>query len=109
MEAPNRGRGVETNRGVLEVFLPHNSPYNRRKHRWLRGDWQIAGWLFPRVTEESGEHAPNPISSISRWKIFDNLRRSLVEPATFLLLVLGWLALGGRPLDRKSTRLNSSH
>src|SRR5436190_6019339 len=67
-------------------------------HRWLRGDWQIAGWLFPRVTEESGEHAPNPISSISRWKILDNLRRSLVEPATFLLLVLGWLALGGRPL-----------
>src|SRR5882724_1870497 len=90
--------GLVSDIEVIEDYPSHYSAYNRRKHRWLRGDWQIAGWLFPRVTEESGEHAPNPISSISRWKIFDNLRRSLVEPATFLLLVLGWLALGGRPL-----------
>ena len=90
--------GLVSDIEVIEDYPSHYSAYNRRKHRWLRGDWQIAGWLFPRVTEESGEHAPNPISSISRWKILDNLRRSLVEPATFLLLVLGWLALGGRPL-----------
>src|SRR5438876_3109365 len=90
--------GLVTDVEVIEDYPSHYSAYNRRKHRWLRGDWQITSWLFSRVTEESGEHAPNPISSISRWKIFDNLRRSLVEPATFLLLVLGWLALGGRPL-----------
>ena len=37
----------------------------------------------------------NPISTISRWKILDNLRRSLVEPATMILLVAGWLGLPG--------------
>src|SRR5438309_2937556 len=90
--------GLASDIEVIEDYPSHYSAYNRRKHRWLRGDWQIAGWLTSQVPEESGEHAPNPISSISRWKILDNLRRSLVEPATFLLLVLGWLALGGRPL-----------
>ena len=40
----------------------------------------------------------SPISSISRWKIFDNLRRSLVEPATMVLFVAGWLGLPGGPL-----------
>src|SRR2546422_11587597 len=98
MEGRSARPGWESNMEVVEVYPPRHSANIRRKHRWLRGDWQIAGWLFPRVTEESGEHAPNPISSISRWKIFENLRRSLVEPATFLLLVLGWLALGARPL-----------
>src|SRR5262249_52645769 len=71
------------------------TPTTRRKHRWLRGDWQIAGWLLPRVLDESRTLVPNPISVISQWKILDNLRRSLVEPATFLLFVLGWLVLPG--------------
>ena len=37
---------------------------------------------------------PNPISLVSRWKILDNLRRSLVEPATFVLLLFGWFVMG---------------
>lgn len=80
---------------VIEDYPSHYSAYNRRKHRWLRGDWQIVNWLFPRVPDEQGAYAPNPISLISRWKILDNLRRSLVEPATFVLLLLGWLVLPG--------------
>jgi cyclic beta-1,2-glucan synthetase len=83
---------------VIEDYPSHYSAYNRRKHRWLRGDWQVAGWLRPRVPDESGEQLQNPLSVISQWKILDNLRRSLVEPATFLLLVLGWVVLPGRPL-----------
>jgi cyclic beta-1,2-glucan synthetase len=90
--------GLVSDIEVIEDYPSHYSAYNRRKHRWLRGDWQIAGWLFPSVSDELGHRAPNPISTISRWKIFDNLRRSLVEPATFVLLVLGWVALGGKPL-----------
>jgi hypothetical protein len=89
--------GLASDIEIIEDYPSRFSAYNRRKHRWLRGDWQIAGWLFSRVPEESGLRVPNPISLVSRWKIFDNLRRSLVEPATFLLLVLGWLALAGRP------------
>ena len=80
---------------VIEDYPSHYSAYNRRKHRWLRGDWQIAGWLLPRVPDESGARVPNPITVISQWKILDNLRRSLVEPASFVLLVLGWLVLPG--------------
>ncbi|HXY50159.1 MAG TPA: glucoamylase family protein [Terriglobales bacterium] len=83
--------GLVSDIEVIEDYPSHYSAYNRRKHRWLRGDWQIAGWLFSRVPDESGATVPNPISLVSRWKILDNLRRSLVEPATFLLLLWGWL------------------
>ena len=72
---------------VIDDYPSHYSAYNRRKHRWLRGDWQIARWLFAWVPDEAGRLVRNPISLISRWKIFDNLRRSLVEPATFVLLL----------------------
>src|SRR2546427_5839218 len=90
--------GLASDIEVIEDYPSHYSAYNRRKHRWLRGDWQIAGWLLPHVPEESGARVPNPISLVSRWKILDNLRRSLVEPATFVLLVFGWLIPTGRPM-----------
>jgi hypothetical protein len=89
--------GLVTDTEVIEDYPSHYSAYNRRKHRWLRGDWQITSWLFSRVRDESGHLVANPISLVSQWKIFDNLRRSLVEPATFLLFVLGWLVLPGSP------------
>src|SRR5437868_1179816 len=88
--------GLVSDVEVIEDYPSHYSAYNRRKHRWLRGDWQIAEWLLPRVRDEAGATVKNPISVISRWKIFDNLRRSLVEPATFLLLVSGWLMMSGK-------------
>jgi len=83
---------------IIEDYPSHYSAYNRRKHRWLRGDWQIAGWLSSKVPDESGNKVPNPMSIVSQWKILDNLRRSLVEPATFLLFVLGWTVLPGKPV-----------
>jgi cyclic beta-1,2-glucan synthetase len=89
--------GLASDIEVIEDYPSHYSAYNRRKHRWLRGDWQIAGWLLPTVPDESGRRVPNPISIAAQWKILDNLRRSLVEPATLLLLVLGWLVLPGAP------------
>jgi hypothetical protein len=87
--------GLTTDVEVVEDYPSHYSAYNRRKHRWLRGDWQIASWLFARVPDETGRKVPNPITLVSRWKILDNLRRSLVEPTTFLLFILGWLVLPG--------------
>ena len=90
--------GLASDIEIIEDYPSHYSAYNRRKHRWLRGDWQITGWLLSRVPDESGRKVPNPISLVSQWKILDNLRRSLVEPATFLLLVFGWLVLPGKPL-----------
>jgi cyclic beta-1,2-glucan synthetase len=86
--------GLVSDIEVIEDYPSHYSAYNRRKHRWMRGDWQIVEWLTDRVPEESGAQVPNPISLVSRWKILDNLRRSLVEPATLLLLLFGWLMPG---------------
>jgi cellobiose phosphorylase len=64
-----------------------------RRHRWIRGDWQLAGWLLPRVPGPGHRRLPNTLSALSLWKIFDNLRRSLVPVALTLMLVLGWTAL----------------
>jgi len=61
-----------------------------RRHRWIRGDWQLAAWLLPWVPGPAGARLANPLSALSRWKLFDNLRRSLVPAALTLLLLLGW-------------------
>jgi cyclic beta-1,2-glucan synthetase len=90
--------GLTTDVEVIDDYPSHYSAWSRRKHRWVRGDWQITQWLFSRVPDESGRYVRNPISTISRWKIFDNLRRSLVEPLTLILLVAGWLGLPGGAL-----------
>jgi cyclic beta-1,2-glucan synthetase len=62
-----------------------------RRSRWIRGDWQIAPWLLPRVLGIEGLRAANPISSLSRWKILDNVRRSLLPGALLTLLIAGWM------------------
>jgi len=84
----------------IELIEEHPASYAidaSRRHRWIRGDWQLAGWLLPRVPGppgpdgSRGRRQPNPLSALSRWKLFDNLRRSLVAPALLLLLLGGWL------------------
>ncbi len=82
---------------LIDDYPSHFSAYSRRKHRWVRGDWQIMRWLLSRVPDYHGRMIPNPTSLISRWKIVDNLRRSLQEPAMLLLLLAGWFYLPGPP------------
>ncbi len=86
---------------LIEEF-PHSYAIDiSRRHRWMRGDWQLAGWLLPTVPgpeQSEGSKArrqPNPLSALSRWKLFDNLRRSLVSPALFALLIGGWMLSPG--------------
>ncbi|WP_153116604.1 GH36-type glycosyl hydrolase domain-containing protein [Rhodocyclus tenuis] len=62
-----------------------------RRHRWIRGDWQIASWLLSLVPAPAGQRRQNPLSTLSQWKLFDNLRRSLVPAAVCLLFLLGWI------------------
>jgi cyclic beta-1,2-glucan synthetase len=64
-----------------------------RRFRWIRGDWQIAQWLLPQVPGLDGRLQKNPLSALSRWKLFDNLRRSLTPAALILLLILGWTVM----------------
>lgn len=90
--------GLVSDIEVIDDYPSHYSAHTRRKHRWLRGDWQILRWLFNSVPDEYGRIVQNPISTISRWKILDNLRRSLIEPITFLLFIFGWFFLPGGAL-----------
>jgi len=83
---------------LIDDYPSRIAAYSKRKHRWVRGDWQILFWLFPRVPDYSGKVVRNPINLISRWKILDNLRRSLTEISMLAILVSGWLFLPGKAL-----------
>jgi cellobiose phosphorylase len=61
-----------------------------RRQRWIRGDWQLISWLLGSVPGQSGKRERNPLSLLSRWKLFDNLRRSLTAPALVLSLITAW-------------------
>lgn len=80
---------------LIDDYPSHFSAYSRRKHRWVRGDWQTLRWLALRVPDRALRLAPNPISFISRWKILDNLRRSLQEPSLLVLFLGAWFFLPG--------------
>jgi hypothetical protein len=91
--------GCYARSGLLsDVELVEDSPSTYRadmdrRHRWIRGDWQLAGWLLPRVPGPNGRRLRNPLSALSLWKLFDNLRRSLVPAALVMVLALGWTVL----------------
>jgi cyclic beta-1,2-glucan synthetase len=91
---------------ISDVDLIEESPSRhdadvKRRQRWMRGDWQIAAWVLPRVPTaprvQGGAHqravGPNPLSALTRMKILDNLRRSLVPAALVVLLLIGWTVL----------------
>jgi cyclic beta-1,2-glucan synthetase len=78
----------------IELFEEFPSRYEAvvaRLHRWARGDWQLFPWLFGRRYMGPGKRNPVRIPTIGRWKILDNLRRTLSAPAAFLTLVVGWI------------------
>jgi len=85
--------GLSSDVQLYEAYPSRYSADASRRHRWMRGDWQLAGWLRRRVPAADGSTEANPLSHLSQWKIFDNLRRSLVAPALTLLLLLGWILL----------------
>jgi cyclic beta-1,2-glucan glucanotransferase len=82
---------------LLDDYPAHYDTYAKRQHRWTRGDWQILRWLFCTVPDASRRKRRNDLPLISRWKIFDNLRRSLVAPSLLLWLVAAWTIFPGSP------------
>ena len=80
----------------VELYEEYPTLYSAdvsRRHRWIRGDWQLAGWLLPHLPGLLPAPLHKPVSGLSLWKIFDNLRRSLIPAALTLLLLLGWTLL----------------
>jgi cyclic beta-1,2-glucan synthetase len=82
---------------VVDEYPADVLTHARRQHRWVRGDWQILAWLLPVVPARTG-FARNRLPLISRWKILDNLRRSLVAPSLLALFGAAWIVLPGNPL-----------
>ncbi len=89
--------GLVTDVEVVDDYPASVLAHARRQHRWARGDWQILFWLFPWVPSRRGGQR-NRLPLIARWKIFDNLRRTLVAPGTVAFLAAAWLFLPGSPL-----------
>ena len=82
---------------LFEEFPSHYGASAARQHRWARGDWQLLPWLFGKGGASRGKSEHFTIPLISRWKMLDNLRRTLSAPALFLTLLLGWLIPGLSP------------
>ncbi|HEY0076167.1 MAG TPA: hypothetical protein VGB77_18845, partial [Abditibacteriaceae bacterium] len=88
--------GLASDIELLDDFPASYLAFAKRAHRWMRGDWQILNWISSYVptgpqNAEFGASVVNPLSLLNRWKVFDNLRRSLLPPATIAFLTAGWL------------------
>ena len=91
IEGAHVGVGLASDIELYDKFPQDYQSYASRQHRWIRGDWQIADWILPRVPQAGGGRRPNQLSGFNRWKILDNLRRSLVPATSLGLLVVAWL------------------
>lgn len=83
--------GLVTDIELIDSYPEKYNSYMMRLHRWVRGDWQLIRWLFPTVKDINNKRVKNPLSLLSRWKIFDNLRRSLVSSSLMLIFVISIL------------------
>ena len=81
--------GLVSDIEVVEEFPSRYDVAASRQHRWVRGDWQLLPWLLGRKAVD-GPASAGAIPAIGRWKMLDNLRRSLAAPASVLALVVGW-------------------
>ena len=69
-----------------------------RRSRWARGDMQIIGWMRSKVKNVFGEYEKNPITLLGKWKIFDNIRRGLIDFCLLLILILSLTSLVVNPI-----------
>jgi cyclic beta-1,2-glucan synthetase len=89
--------GLVTDIELFEEFPAHFEAAAARQHRWARGDWQLLPWIFGRGRTRDGGRLRAPIPPIGRFKMLDNLRRTLLAPAAFLTLLAGWTLPGASP------------
>lgn len=90
--------GLVTDIELVDGYPARYNSYAMRLHRWVRGDWQLLPWLGLYLRDPQGNRIRNPLNIISKWKIIDNMRRSLLNPALLVLIVLGFGVLPGNSL-----------
>ena len=78
---------------LYEHYPARYSADAARRHRWTRGDWQIASWVLPIVPHRGEGRQRNPLSALARWKILDNLRRSVTPIGLIVLFWLSWIVM----------------
>jgi cyclic beta-1,2-glucan synthetase len=83
--------GLASDIEVVEEFPSRYDVSAARQHRWVRGDWQLLPWIFGRGRMRRDGLRRTPIPLMGRWKLLDNLRRSLSAPAALLALLVSWL------------------
>ena len=82
--------GLVTDVELFEDFPSHCGVADSRQHRWTRGDWQLLPWIIGRPPAAAKSRLGG-IPAIGRWKMIDNLRRTLSAPAGYLTLVASWM------------------
>ena len=82
--------GLITDIEFFDEFPWHYAVAAARQHRWARGDWQLLPWVLGHAPDTNSGRVRSRIPAISRWKLIDNLRRTLSAPAAFLTLIVGW-------------------
>jgi len=87
--------GLASDVEVVEEFPARYDVAALRHHRWARGDWQLLPWILGRGPIADRDRKRGAIPAIGRWKMLDNLRRTLSAPAALLALLVGWAL----PLD----------
>jgi cyclic beta-1,2-glucan synthetase len=93
LEGCHARAGLVTDVQVYEEYPSRYDEDVRRRYRWIRGDWQLWRWLLPAVPGGDGRLSRNPLPALGRWKLFDNLRRSLAPAALVGLFLVAWAAL----------------
>lgn len=79
--------GLASDIMLMDGYPSGYNSFKARLHRWIRGDWQISKWLRASLTNKKGEKKKNPLNLLSKYKIYDNLARSLQETMIMLCLI----------------------
>ena len=98
LEGCHMRAGLVSDIELVDGYPARYNSWSARQHRWVRGDWQLLPWLAGRVRDREGKIIENRLSGLSKWKIFDNIRRSLLYPSLLLLFLAGLAFLPGNPL-----------
>ncbi len=91
LEGAHARVGYASDIELFDQFPSDYAGFAHRQHRWIRGDWQIIDWLRKRVPAADGAYQTTILPLMQRWRIFDNLRRSLLPIASLALLLISWM------------------
>ncbi len=90
--------GLITDVELYDEFPKAYKTFASRQYRWVRGDWQLLPWMFKKIPDANNNLVKSPLSPLGHWKLIDNLRRSLLAPSCFALLIFCWFTSIGNPV-----------